>query len=146
MTRINNNQMGAHSKTLIKLHFLVCILVGTWCGSHWLTLYLVQPSYMLPLLLLYCFALRKIIQNEIVNSHIGHLIYSLIIHWIWPWLRLNRWLMLRVLNLLLEKKELSPSPLANAYASLKQSVKVKRARTILLKTIATRRDIDLNST
>ena len=145
MTRINSNQMGAHSKTLIKLHFLVCILVNT-CGSHSLTLYLVQPSYMLPLLLLYWFALRKMIQNEVVNSQIGHLIYPLIIHWIWPWLRLNRWLMLRVLNLLLEKKEHLPSPLANAYASLKQSIKVKRARTILLKAIATRTDTDLNST
>ena len=47
---------------------------------------------------------------------------------------------------MLEKKELVPSPLANAYASLKQSTKVKQARTILLKTIATRREIDLNST
>ena len=46
---------------------------------------------------------------------------------------------------MLEKKELAPSPLANAYASLKQSTKVKQARTILLKTIATRREIDLNS-
>lgn len=54
--------------------------------------------------------------------------------------------MLRALNLMLEKKELAPSPLANAYASLKQSTKVKQARTILLKTIATRREIDLNST
>lgn len=43
-------------------------------------------------------------------------------------------------------EELLPSPLANAYVSLKQSTKVKQARTILLKTIATRREIDLNST